>query len=207
MARPSIIALVGIDGSGKTTHAGWLADRLTSAGLPASYFENGGGRLAVGWIAHRLGRADAIELLGRRTYLVMETAVRWTAIARALAWSRLSGRVAVMDRYSYCQIAMMRTRGDGGERVVRALYTVFPRPDVVCFLEVSPAEAQRRVERRGVDTEKLSYLTALDAAYRSLPEMAAFTVVDAEGDSASVKEQLHALLGGLVRPEPAAVRR
>jgi dTMP kinase len=130
-------------------------------------------------IAQALGRPDAMSLLGRGVFLVIEVLVRGALLTRSMLWSRLTRRVTVMDRYTYCQYAMMRARGNRGERLVRLLYRLFPHPDLVCFLTVAPVRALERIERRGKDREGLDYLTALDAAYRSLPETAGFTVVDA----------------------------
>jgi dTMP kinase len=51
------IALVGVDGSGKSTQARALARRLTAAGVPARYFENAGGRPLWNRLARAVGRA------------------------------------------------------------------------------------------------------------------------------------------------------
>jgi dTMP kinase len=205
MTHPALIALVGIDGAGKTTHAKWLVEWLASCGVAATYYANPAGRLMLGRLARRLGRADAVDLLGRRGFVVVEALLRWLAIARSVLLSRLSGRVAVMDRYSYCQYAMMRVRADRGERLARALHSVFPRPDVMCFLAVTPARAHHRVTLRGTDSEELSYLTAADAAYRSLPEAASFAVIDADGSPeevrAALRDMVRARLGPVVRRE------
>ncbi|MGH3645712.1 MAG: dTMP kinase [Micromonosporaceae bacterium] len=83
------------------------------------------------------------------------------------------------------------------EPLVRRLYACFPRPDRLFFLDVPPEIAQRRVTARGRDHEELSYLTALREAYRSLPESAEFTVIDASGSKEAVAEELRRQL----RPE------
>jgi thymidylate kinase len=176
-----VIALVGIDGSGKTTQARRLADALTAAGAPATYWQNAGGRRWFGRLARRLGRRDAQRLLGRRGLLLVESALRWLAIARALVRSRLTGRVAVMDRYAVCQYASIRAHGGrrGGERLARLAYRVFPPPDLTLFLAVEPGEAYRRIEARGTDHESVDYLAAAQAAYRALPEHRGFVEIDA----------------------------
>jgi dTMP kinase len=184
---PRVIALVGIDGSGKTTQAHRLADALTAHGAPATYWQNAGGRRWLGRLAHRLGRPDAQRLLGRDGLLAVECILRWLAILRALTWSRMTGRVAVMDRYAACQYVSIRAhrRGPvadrvvGWERLARLGYRVFPRPDLTILLAVDPAEAYRRIERRGTDHESLEFLARSVEAYRRLPEAAGFVAVDA----------------------------
>ena len=71
------------------------------------------------------------------------------------------------------------------------------------LLAVDPEMAYQRIEARGNDHEELAYLSAADAAYRSLPEYADFVVVDANG---SPDEVTAALLAHLVPPagRPAA---
>ncbi|WP_435830770.1 dTMP kinase [Polymorphospora rubra] len=185
--RPRAIALVGIDGSGKTTQAHQLADLLTAGGMPATYWQNAGGRRWLGRLARRLGRRDPQHLLGRTGLLFVESVLRWLAIARALLRSTLRRRVAVMDRYAACQYASIRAHGGHRwEVVARAFYRIFPAPDVTFLLDVAPAEAYRRIEERGTDHESIEFLAASVAAYRSLPEHPRFVVVDANGTPAEV---------------------
>lgn len=203
---PRVIALVGIDGSGKTTQAHRLADALTARGTPATYWQNAGGRRWLGRLAHRLGRPDAQRLLGRDGLLAVESVLRWLAILRALVRSRMTGHIAVMDRYAACQYASIRAqrRGPvadciaGGERLARLGYRVFPPPDLTILLAVEPAEAYRRIERRGTDHESLEFLVRSAEAYRRLPDAAAFVVVDADGTPDEVATLIR---GALAAPQ------
>ncbi|WP_238434980.1 MULTISPECIES: thymidylate kinase [unclassified Frankia] len=125
-----MIVLVGVDGSGKSTAARRLAQELTAAGTPARYFENGGGRPIIDALAHRLGCRDGRHLLGNRGYLGVEVTIRWIAITRAVTLSTLTRRVAVMDRYTYCQYAIMRARGDSSPTTGATLGTPSAPPGV-----------------------------------------------------------------------------
>ncbi|MCI4061559.1 thymidylate kinase [Micromonospora sp. R77] len=198
MAPPVMIALVGVDGSGKSTQARALARRLTAAGTPARYFENAGGRPLWNRLARALGRPDGRALFGRTRYAALEAAVRAAAMARTVLVSRVTGRTAVLDRWTWCQDVIMTARGDRGRRAVRAAYAIFPRPTVVCFLATSPEVAQARVTARGIDTEELAHLRALDAAYRALPEFGTFVVVDGDRDPEEVAAALDRLVAPLV---------
>jgi dTMP kinase len=194
--RPPVIALLGVDGVGKTTQARLLARALSAAGRPASYFENGGGRPVVDALARLLRRRDGPDLLGSRVNLAVEATFRALAITRALTLSRLTGRIAVMDRYVYCQYAVMRLRGggDGDGRRVRVAYRRFPAPDLVVLFTVPATLAQQRVELRGRDHEDLDRLIAFAEAYRALPEAAAFHELPASG----TPDEVHAALLRLV---------
>lgn len=205
--RPPIIALVGIDGSGKTTQARRLADALTAAGSPATYWQNAGGRRWFGRVARLLGRRDGQRLLGRRGLLLAESVLRWLAIARALIRSRLSGRAAVMDRYAVCQYASIRAHGGkpAAERRARLAYRVFPPPDITFLLALDPAEAYRRIEIRGTDHEDLPFLAAGQQAYQALPEFPAFVVIDAGGSAEEVTRSIFARVPGLAaQAQPSA---
>lgn len=195
-----IIALVGIDGSGKTTQAHDLAAWLTDHGVPARYAQNAGGRRWFGRLARLLGlQPDAQALLGRAGMLLIEAVLRWLAIARALVRSRLTGQVAVMDRYAVCQYASIRAHArtpaqrEGrsfGERLARWLYRIFPKPDVTFLLVVPPKEAYRRIDERGTDHERLDFLVAAAEAYEELPESAGFVRVDADAPPDDVGKAL-----------------
>jgi thymidylate kinase len=213
-----IVAVVGIDGAGKTTQARQLARWLTAHGHSADYWQNAGGRRWLDRAARRIGLRDAQAVLGTGGMLLVESVLRWLAIARALLGSRRHGRIAIMDRYSYCQYASIRARGGGhgGRRrewLARRLYRPFDEPDLTVFLSVPPGRAYARVEARGTDHEDPDHLAAADAAYRSLPEAARFVVIDGDRRFGAVQRDLRravaALLpdlhaAALADPEPAA---
>ncbi|MFC4019424.1 dTMP kinase [Micromonospora sp. GCM10011542] len=200
-ARLRTVALIGIDGSGKTTQAHKLADALTAAGSPAAYRRNASGRRWLGRLAHRLGRPDAQRLVGRDGMLAVESVLRWLAIAAALLSCLITGRTAVMDRYSACQYASIRAHGGHRwERLARAGYRIFPTPQVTFLLTVDPAEAYRRIEQRGTDHETMGWLTAADTAYRTLPEYPSFVLVDAGRSAEEVTRQIQEHLAGWLPP-------
>ena len=192
-----VVAIVGIDGAGKTTQARLLAAWLAACGLPADYWRNAGGRRWFGRFARFFGRRDAQALLGIGGMLFVESVLRWLAIARALVRSRLRRHVAVMDRYSWCQYASIRahaTHSARRERRARWFYGLFPEPDLTVFLAVTPGRAYGRVEARGTDHEDMEYLSAADAAYRSLDEARRFVVIDANREAAAVQRDLRAVV-------------
>jgi dTMP kinase len=197
------VALVGIDGSGKTTQAHRLADELAAQGLPAAYRRNAGGRRWFGRLATRFGRQDGEELLGRRLMLFVESLLRWLAILRTLLRRTVTRELTIMDRHAVCQYASLRARSTS-ERRARLAYRLFPRPDVTFLLALDPAVAYERIEARGYDHEEMSFLHSADAAYRSLPERRDFVVIDANGTPDDVAAALHAELAAW-QSRPAAV--
>ncbi|WP_328466134.1 thymidylate kinase [Actinoplanes sp. NBC_00393] len=197
--RVRTVALVGIDGSGKTTQAHRLAAELAAAGLPAVYRRNAGGRHWFGRLAGLFGKEDGEQLLGRRAMLGVESVLRWLAIARTLLRRALRREIAVMDRYAVCQYASLRSHGarPSAERRARLAYRLFPKPDVTLLLAVDPEVAHERIERRGYDHESMDYLRAATKAYESLPEYPDFVVIDANGTPDQVSALIRvALLAG-----------
>jgi dTMP kinase len=199
--RLRTVALVGIDGSGKTTQANRLAAVLADAGVPATYRQNAGGRAWFGHFARRFGLADGPALFGRRGMLLVESVLRWLAIARTHLRSRFAGDLAVMDRHAVDQYVSIRAHAGGrGERFARLAYGLFAAPDVTVLLAVDPRDAYRRIEARGTDHESLDYLAAADTAFRSLPESAGFVVVDAGGAPDEVTSAVLAALRDWLPP-------
>lgn len=196
------IALVGIDGSGKTTQAHRLATELTLAGHPAEYRRNAGGRHWFGRLAAVFGRADAEDLLGRRAMLAVESVLRWLAILNTTLRRTVRRQITVMDRYAVCQYASLRSHGarPSAERRARLAYRLFPAPDVTFLLSVDPAVAHERIERRGYDHESMEFLRAAKAAYESLPEHRDFVVIDANGTPDQVTAAIKAALAALAQP-------
>lgn len=214
--RLRTVALVGIDGSGKTTQAHLLATTLADRGLPASYRRNAGGRRWFGRLASAVGRRDGEHLLGRKGMLLVESVLRWLSIVRTLLRRKVTGEVAVMDRYAVCQYASIRAHAKNvrpeklnrAERRARLAYRIFPRPDVTFLLAVDPAVAYDRIERRGYDHEEMSYLHAASAAYRALPEYPEFVVIDANGTPEEISAALLAHLRAWApRPRPVPLPR
>ncbi|GID26949.1 dTMP kinase [Paractinoplanes brasiliensis] len=201
---PGMIALVGIDGSGKTTQAHRLARELSAAGVRAAYRRNAGGRHWFGRLARLFGKSDGDALLGRRGMLAVESVLRWLAILRTLLRRAVTGGTVVMDRYAFCQYASLRARSakPAAERRARLAYRLFRAPDVTFFLDVDPQVARDRIDARGYDSETLDYLAAARAAYYSLPEFATFVVIDANGTPDQVSAAIHAHLAGRAAPDP-----
>jgi dTMP kinase len=127
--------------------------------------------------------------------LFVEAVLRWAAIGLALVRSRLTRRIAVMDRYAACQYASIRaharSRARWAERLARAFYQIFPAPDVTFLLAVPPPEAYRRIDVRGTDHERLEFLAAAAEAYEQLPEAPTFVRVDADAPPEDVTRAIH----------------
>ncbi|ADD42039.1 dTMP kinase [Stackebrandtia nassauensis] len=183
--RQATIALVGIDGAGKTTQARWLKRWLTQLGHPVRYRMVASGRRVLGNTARRLGRPDSVALLGPGMAIRAETLLRY--------WNLTVGNgggILIADRYAVCQYARTRVVYPRLEPWARRLLGRVPPPDLTLYLDVAPETAHLRVKTRGIDEEPVDSLAAMDSAYRSLPEFASFAIVDANRDPEEIAETI-----------------
>ncbi|WP_158645713.1 dTMP kinase [Stackebrandtia albiflava] len=195
-SRRATIALIGIDGAGKTTQATRLAEWLTTLGHPVRYRLAASGRRVLGNAARHLGRRDSVALLGPRMALRAETWLRHANLVAAR-----NAPILVADRYDVCQYARTRMLYPAMEPWVRRRLSPHPDPDVTLFLEIPPEVAHLRVKERGIDHETVDELIALDAAYRSLPEAGEYVFVDANREpdtvSGDIRAEVRSALPGL----------
>jgi dTMP kinase len=192
-SAPLRIALIGIDGAGKTTAARYLADQLTLGGAQVRLCRNPGGRRTLDTFARRLG-SSAERMLGARLLSHYETVVRAFALLGSLA-SKAPADVEIHDRYLYCQLAANAKRGVEPGLLLGLLRKFVPQPDFVLYFEISPARALERIQVRGTDTETLEDLGDLDTAYRSLADFGSFRLVQADGPVQDIHRQIEAICG------------
>jgi dTMP kinase len=198
-SRPLIIALIGIDGAGKTTAARHLVEQFTLRGRPARLLRNPGGRKNLDRLAARFG-SSAERLLGSRMLGRLETLIRVLALLR-LFLPVEPGAVTVLDRHLYCQLALLRMRGCRPGRLLRWALRHLPRPDAVVYFALPPVRAWERINRRGEDRETLEHLAAFDKAYRSLEDFPSFHLVDAGASLDEIQRQLERIIAAAAGAE------
>lgn len=164
-----LIALEGIDGSGKTTQARLLAEFFEKNGRSAVLSHEPtqgphGTRLRESARAGRLSPQDELDLfLADRRYH-LETLVNPALEA---------GKVVILDRYYFSNIAYQGARGfDPAE--VRRLNEVFaPPPDHLFLLDLPVETALARIgvrDGRGNAFEKRENLEKCRQIFLSLPD-------------------------------------
>jgi dTMP kinase len=163
------IALEGVDGSGKSTVAKALVDRLTGAGTAAILVREPGGTDLGEAVRALLLDSDRLDdwaevflFAAQRAELAREV------IAPALA----EGRWVVSDRTYYSSITYQgRARGLGEDRVRRINETGLDGvvPDHVFVLDVEPGVALERQDRPDrIGREGLEFQAAVREAYLDL---------------------------------------
>lgn len=187
------VAIVGIDGSGKTTAASYLAAGLDSTGRPAQMVRNPSGRSWLGRWSARSGYAVPATLAE-----AVETVLRGANVIRSHARASAFEGLTVMDRHLVCQEVTRETRGLDPNgllaRALRSLRRTLRAPDLTVLLDVSPETALSRIDERGLDTESLAYLAAARNAYLACAMTEGWSVIDAEADAFTVVTRLRELV-------------
>lgn len=188
-----LIALEGADGTGKTTQARLLVDRLSSMGFRATYvrpvflmldpWKHGGTKLAEvvsprrrrfrtngkAWDRHQTGASLAWILAGFLGYLY---AMAFYGLLRARYRRE---EFVVCDRFFYQFFYDLY--GANAVKLARA----FPRPDILVWLD-GTTEAFRVHDRENGFEEQTEYLESVSEMLRTLERDLRFHRLDAQGD-------------------------
>lgn len=179
--RATLVAFEGIDGSGKTTTANLLIERLNAHGAGASLHLNrslGPVRDALDTLAREDGYHDRFDMLGSGSAQFMGALLKWRELFDIAPLLDQENHVVVVDRYIYTQLALALAHRTTNDALLRRLFGAFPTPDLVFFVDVEPEVAAERVRKRGRDVDSLDFLTRLRDGYLSLPEMRQFHVLN-----------------------------
>ncbi len=180
------VSFEGIDGSGKSTQAHALAERLEAAGREVVLTREPGGtplgeeiRRLLLHAGHVAPWAEAALFAASRAQHVEEL------IAPALA----RGAVVVCDRYVDSSVAYQGgARGLGLDAVLDLNLAAVGGllPDVTFLLLVDPTVAAARVgaERDRIEREDDSFMTRADGAYRDLADRDRTRIVPLDGTRA-----------------------
>lgn len=167
--RGLLIAFEGIDGSGKSTQARMLAERLARGGVevvPTREPTDGpfGRRIRETYRTGRLSAEDELSLFteDRREHVsnVIEPALR-------------AGKVVVVDRYYFSTMAYQGARGISVEKIREANEAFAPAPDLLFLFEIPMEVATSRIAERDGEPnlfEKEAYLRKCADVFDSLDD-------------------------------------
>lgn len=144
-------------------------------------------RKSLDAMAQQDGLEDHLELIGGETMRLISACSQLARVSALEETLMTSPDVVIVDRYIYCQYALAKAEGVGSVDFLRRLLGGALKPDLTIFLDVSPAEAVRRINVRGIDEESPEFLEAFRAAYVGLPEFTDFVSVPGDGDLETVQ--------------------
>ena len=187
------ISFEGIDGSGKSTQARMLADRLRAMGQDVVLTREPGGSLGAEEIRRLVLEGDP-DRWSAETELLLFTAARRDHLEKTIRPALSAGLVVITDRFAdSTRIYQGITRGDL-RAAVDALHDLMigVDPDLTVLIDIDPdlglsravarAGRELRFEDMGVDLQHQMRAGFLDLAART----SRMQVVEGSGDAQSV---------------------
>ncbi len=215
--RGRFITFEGGEGTGKSTHAALLADRLKALGVGVVLTREPGGSPGAEVIRHVL-LAGVAKPLGPDAEALLFAAARLDHISSTIEPALARGAWVVCDRFINSSRIYQGSLGHVDAKLLRALERVTVgelRPDLTFVLDV-PADVglARARKRRGdggadrFEEEELPYHKELREAYQmlALAEPRRCVLIDATEPKAAVADRIWKTVAERLDPATAPVR-
>lgn len=207
--RGLFISFEGTEGSGKTTQARLLVDRLRASGLSVTENQEPGTTL-IGRQIRRILLDPAHQEMKPMTELLLMFASRAQAASEIILPALDRGEIVVSDRFTDSTLAYQgEGRGIGFETVLAAhrlaLGSLFPDVTVCVQIDVATglARANHRNRKRSdeasetrLDRQSLDFHLRVSQGYRRIAaaEPQRFRVIDGNGEPTEVADRIWAEL-------------
>ncbi len=205
----TLVVLEGIDGSGRSTHARMLEDRLRYQGRGVTRTSLATSATAAEPI-RRARRNPRIGPLGTALLYAADLAERTEQVVLP---ALRAGLVVIADRYAYTPMARAEARGVD-RAWLEATFGFVVAPDLVILLDVDPetALARRTAELDPYEAGSDLHLAAdlresfrlfqarLDACLRRSGERFGFTVISGSGAIGPVERRLERAVENVLEP-------
>jgi dTMP kinase len=174
VARGRLITIEGIDGAGKTTLAGALADALRARGIDVAVLREPGGVVVAERIRSIVKEAGLA--IDARAEALLYAAARAQLVAEVVEPALASGRWVLLDRYVDSSLAYQgagRGLGVDAVRAINAFGTGGLAADRTLLLDIAPAAGRARLGGRDARPDRLEaepdeFFAAIAAAYAEL---------------------------------------
>ena len=194
------LSFEGIDGSGKSTQARMLADRLRNDGVDAVHTREPGGSPGAEEIRALVLQGDP-DRWSAETEILLFTAARRDHLERTIQPALKAGKVVICDRFAD-STRMYQGLSRGNLRAkVDALHDLMigVEPDLTLLIDMDPALGLSRAKARNTIEERFedfgaSLQEAMRAGFLALAQEYAdrFRVIDGARDADSVAEDVWA---------------
>lgn len=203
----SVVAIIGIHGSGKTSLAEALREGYVRSGVrtvvhhirPWTYLD----------LLDDLLGANGIHLTaGESHVLCAAEAFRQTTLD--VSALRAYHDLVLMDRAAYCTAAGLGTKPNLPERtrlLVEQIVAVGPHPDLTFWLDTPPEVAAQRMEGRGGRAESPETLGALAREYAALSARYGFRRIDGTASRATLVATLSTVIDAELAPGTPGIQR
>jgi len=214
--RGRFITFEGGEGSGKSTHARKLADRLESLGIPVVLTREPGGSPGAEVIRHIL-LSGVAKPLGAETEAILFAAARDDHVREVIRPALLAGKWVVCDRFIDSTRVYQGALGHVDEKLIRGLERVTvgaAMPDLTFILDVPAAVGlARATRRRGTNEadrfegETIEFHEDLRRAYlaEAAKDSHRIIVIDGRPPRDVVAERIWTAVGQRLHPERALV--
>ena len=214
--RGHFITFEGGEGSGKSTHAAILAQRLKALGLDVVLTREPGGSTGAEIIRHILLSGIA-KPLGAETEAILFAAARDDHVRNTILPALKNGQWVISDRFIDSTRVYQGTLGNVDQRLIRSLERVTVGsavPELTFILDVPAkvglARAKSRRGRSGADrfeAESMEFHEKLRAEYRALAveEPNRCIVIDGRAPREVVSDRIWTIVQDRLRPERIAV--
>jgi len=198
--RGRFITFEGGEGTGKSTQAALLADRLKTLGIGVVLTREPGGSPGAEVIRHVV-LSGAAQPFGAHAEAILFAAARDDHVRQVIRPALDAGHWVICDRFADSTRIYQGSLGNVDSRLINALERISVgnvRPDLTIILDV-PAEIglARAAKRSGAkadrfESEALDFHKKLRDAYRDLAEREPerCIVIDASQDAAAVSEAI-----------------
>lgn len=180
--RGAFIVIEGLDGSGKTTQAKFLASRLSQNHHALLTAEPSEGR--IGAFIRYSCLYDA-KRLHPETEALLFAADRIDHIENEIKPALKDGRLVISDRYFFSSFAY---QGSAGLNLkwIRMLNEYALKPDLAIFIDVPPETVLKRLERRKSVMENLITQRRVREIYLAFVESGELVAVDGDKPESEV---------------------
>lgn len=213
MKTPTFICFTGIDGSGKTTLAKSVAERLNNNGTEYKYIYN---RLAPFLLKPFIIIAQTLFLRGkgsRNNYAeysaTKRKATRKNPLSHLYQWLLLldycfqtllkvkirlmTGQSIICDRYVYDTIATdlaidFEYSGEKIKQTLNRFFRLFPKPDLIFLVDVTEEIAYQRKN----DIPSIDYLRERREVYLKMSKECEMIILDGSKDIAELQSEVEA---------------
>ena len=142
MSKGVLIAVEGLDGSGKSTQAHLLVEWLRSMGAPVHHTEWNSSPL----VASSTKKAKKQKRLKPETFHLIHAADFADRYERQIQPLIEVGGIVVCDRYKFTALARDGSRGIDSDRIEKC-YSFAREPDLTLYFKVSPDVSLSRINK------------------------------------------------------------